>query len=91
MGWSDEIALNGQTLIFVLKDEQGQPIDGASVTAQIIRPVQDGHDFTVTLIETENHIYEAVPSFPMAGAWFVRIHATWQGKSYQSSKTMIVR
>lgn len=90
MGWSDEIALNGKTLSFSLHDAQGQFIEGAVVTAQITRPVQDGHDFTVTLIEIENHIYEVKPTFPMAGEWFIRIHATWQGKHYQSSKTILV-
>ncbi|MGB0718856.1 MAG: FixH family protein, partial [Bdellovibrionales bacterium] len=47
--WQTAAAYDNGVLTWRLLDEGAKPLDGAAVSAKLIRPVQDGNDFEVTL------------------------------------------
>lgn len=90
LGWSADIALDGGALVLTLKDKDGAPLDGAEAVAKLTRPVQDGIDFETVLQGVGSGVYRAPVSFPLPGQWQVRIFASWQGRLYQHSRTIMV-
>jgi len=91
LGWHSEMALaDDGTFVLTLKDRDMTPLSGAQVTAKIERPVQDGYDFGLPLVETGNGRYVADIDFPMPGQWRIRIFTTWQNQQYQRSMTFFV-
>lgn len=91
LGWQGDVALEGDRLVFRLKDGDGILLQGAKITARIVRPVQNGYDFEAPLAETAPGVYESEIHFPLKGQWGVRVFAQWQDKHYQSAKTLMVR
>ncbi|MCB9991986.1 MAG: FixH family protein [Rhodospirillales bacterium] len=90
LGWQADLSLGADhELRLSLADDQAKPIEGASVVAKIIRPVQDGYDFEIALTEQGSGVYKAPANLPLPGQWQVRIFATWQDKHYQHSRTII--
>ncbi len=65
------------------------PLEQASVTASIIRPVQDGYDFSVALKHVGNGVYEVKPELPFPGAWTAKLKATWDNQKFQTSYDFI--
>lgn len=90
-GWSSAITLNDSNLSFVLKDEQGQVIEGAEVTATLRRPVQDGYDASYRLSEVEGQGYQTLLKFPLPGEWDIKVSAKWQNRHYQAHQIFIIR
>lgn len=89
LGWSNEISIKNNRLIFLLSDTSGLPISGAQVKAKIIREVQAGYDLEIPLVETSRHSYEADIKFPMPGEWTIRVFSIARDHPYQvSSKIM---
>ena len=66
------------------------PIENASVTASIMRPVQEGFDFDVVLNNSGNGIYEATLQTPMPGAWTAKMKARWDNQEFQTTYSFIV-
>lgn len=66
------------------------PIENASVTAMIVRPVQAGHDFEVTFANMGNGVYEVTPETPLSGLWAAKLKATWDNKTFQTQHNFIV-
>lgn len=67
------------------------PINTASVTASIMRPVQEGYDFNVPLMHIGGGVYEANPTMPLPGAWTVKLSAIWEDKQFQTSHNFIAK
>ena len=90
--WHHELTLEGRVLRFYLADSAGTPARDANVVVKVKREVKDGHDFEVVMqpVAGEGY-YEAVLDVPMAGAWQVRVYATWQSKHYQAGKVFLIR
>lgn len=85
LGWKSEIALEGNTVYFRLRDAQSQPLAWEQATATISRPTQAGMDFTVDLRPDGSAI-----SFPLKGLWEVRVDASHRGVHYQQTKRIVV-
>lgn len=81
--------LDGKTILFRLADRSGKPLSGASVTAHILRSVQQGYDFDTPLTENERGAYQANVTFPMEGLWNINIEAVWQGHPYYISQSIM--
>ncbi|HRX96484.1 MAG TPA: FixH family protein, partial [Bacteroidales bacterium] len=64
---NDTVSYDVPMLRWKLADEQGAPLLNATVTAKLIRPVQDGHDFDISLVHKGNGIYEAPLNLPYKG------------------------
>lgn len=67
------------------------PMNNASVTASLVRRVQDGKDFDITFQNMGNGIYEAQPDMPLAGAWTAKLKAEWNNKTFQTSHDFIAK
>jgi nitrogen fixation protein FixH len=92
LGWKSTLDLvAGSDLMFVLNDKAGAPLSGATVTARMVRPTQDGHDFELPLEETAAGEYRAPVTFPLDGLWDVRIFVEWKQHQYQHSDRLIIR
>ncbi len=89
LGWKDNISLDGHALRYTLQDKHGNFPTGAEVKAKISRPTQDGYDFEVPLQRINDSTYGTDVSFPMPGAWNVRIFVKWPDRDYQSSESVL--
>ena len=67
------------------------PIENASVSASIVRPVQDGYDFEIMLAHMGGGVYEARPETPLQGLWTAKLKATWDNEQFQASHDFIVK
>ena len=94
LGWHSAVALKGDknapVLAFSLRDKDNAGLEGAHARAHIIRPVQDGYDFDLALVENGSGVYSAPVSFPLSGQWHIRVDVEWQDHQYQHNQTIIV-
>lgn len=67
------------------------PIDEATVTAALIRPVKEGYDFEIDLENKGNGLYEARPELPLHGRWTAKLIAKWDNDEFQTSHSFIAR
>lgn len=84
-------AFENGVLSWTLSDKDGTPIEHASVSAHIIRPVQDGADFDITLSHIGGGVYEAKPSFPMNGQWLAELKSVWDNQTYRTQHAFLVK
>ena len=83
-------ALQGR-LTVDLKDRQGNLLNGATVTARVVRPTSEGHDFTVDLAYQGQGRYGAEFAMPLAGQWDIRIVADHPQGDYQEVRRVVVK
>lgn len=74
-----------------LRDRDGRALDGAEVTALLIRPTSDGHDVAVALGPVGPGTYAAEAAVPLAGQWDLRIEARHPAGDWQSIRRILVR
>ncbi|HPF78049.1 MAG TPA: FixH family protein [Alphaproteobacteria bacterium] len=90
---NDTVSYDVPMLRWKLADEQGAPLLNATVTAKLIRPVQDGHDFDISLVHKGNGIYEAPLNLPYKGLWEAKLESQWtqdnQTKTYKTTYRLI--
>jgi len=67
------------------------PMQNAKVSAKIKRKIKDGHDFDIALYHVGGGVYEALPEFPMTGAWTAHLKAVWNNKTFQTRHDLIAR
>ena len=73
-----------------LADMLGQPIERAVVHTDLIRPTQAGHDFTTPLEAAAAGMYAKTLAFPLPGIWDVRVQAEHRGRTYRTTRRVIV-
>lgn len=80
LGWSATIELGTEirgtgerTLICILRDRAGQPLDGATVDAVVFSHTRGNDRATVTLLPAGSGRYEAPVRFARAGVWEFRL------------------
>ncbi len=75
--------------------ESGRFIDKATVRAKLVRPVQEGHDFDITLSYKGRGIYEAPLKLPFKGLWVAKLESQWtenkKAKTYKTTHQFIVK
>ncbi len=85
----DDISYKSPVLSWKLKDESGQPVLDAKVIGRVIRPVQDGHDFDISLVSKGDGVYEASIKPPFKGQWIIKLESQWtqnnQDKTYKTT------
>lgn len=84
LGWTGRTTYANDVLSYTLKDKTGAPISGATVKAEIRRPVTQGHDSTAVLQEAGKGVYEAKVALPLHGLWNIRIYSTWHNQTLQT-------
>lgn len=93
--WSAKIKyqrLDEKTGLLQVKlfDKNSNRIAGANIYANLKRPTQEGFDFKVPLIFS-NNFYEAKISFPLKGQWDVEIIATKGEDIFQEVKRYVIQ
>jgi len=69
----------------------GAPLTAAHVTAHIVRPVQDGHDFDLVLKSVGGGVYESKVMPPFRGLWRAGLEAKWnETQTYLTALDFIV-
>jgi nitrogen fixation protein FixH len=69
-GWLSEPAANEPAVFRVVaRTRQGEPLAGATVTGQFLRPSSSKLDVAFELVEREPGVYEAELKLPAAGSW----------------------
>jgi nitrogen fixation protein FixH len=74
-----------------LKDHSGNILDGARVTAELVRPTSEGHDFTVELPGQGQGRYTAEFALPLPGQWDIRVVADHAQGDYQEVTRVVVK
>jgi len=77
-GWQGKIAYRDGQLQLTLHDKNNRPIDGASVTMYIDRPLQEGFGNSVMLSRVGKARYAAPVTFPMPGQWDITASIVWK-------------
>lgn len=95
-GWKtklDYAAADGQSgrLTFLLTDRDGVALNAAAVSATLVRPTHEGHDFTVELTSRGDGLYSADVAFPLPGQWDVRLDATHRSGIFRARKRILVQ
>lgn len=87
----DKVEFKEGGLRWSLSYPDGSPLLDAVVSAHLFRPVQEGHDFDITLQHTGNGQYVASPAFPLKGAWEAQLKASWNThETYHKTAPLIV-
>ena len=81
----EQLCFENGVLHWNVKDEAGRPLGNARVIAKIIRPVQDGYDFEITLDYMRRGVYEAKLDLPLKGLWKAKLNCTWDDQHYQTT------
>lgn len=95
LGWILEIKYvnsqnNAGELTACLFDKNHRAIKNAKLVAKIIRPTQEGYDFTQDLIP-KNNCYFTKINFPLKGQWIFEIQAFKDDNVFQEVKRYVVQ
>ena len=83
--------LKSARLAVDLKDHSGNTLTDARVTAEMVRPTSEGHDFTVELTNQGQGRYTADFALPLPGQWDIRVIADHPQGDYQEVKWVQVK
>jgi nitrogen fixation protein FixH len=83
--------LKSARLAVDLKDHYGNLLIDARVTAEMVRPTSEGHDFSVELSYQGQGRYTADFALPLPGQWDIRVVADHTQGDYQEVKRVLVK
>lgn len=90
LDYAPEDGLTGR-LSLSLSDRHETPLNDALVTVELVRPTQEGHDFTVELAPEGAGRYATSFDFPLAGLWEARLTAEHARGSHRLTARLMVR
>jgi nitrogen fixation protein FixH len=74
-GWvGDAVAKQPSTFRVAVQTREGNPVTGAVVSGQFLRPSNSKQDVDFTLVETTPGVYEHSLILPLAGTWNLVLH-----------------
>ncbi|RUQ37633.1 MAG: hypothetical protein EKK71_03795 [Candidatus Competibacteraceae bacterium] len=74
-GWlGDPIANEPTVFRVVVRTREGEPLVGATIAGQFLRPTTSTLDVDFTLVETSAGVYESKLTLPAAGHWDLVMH-----------------
>lgn len=75
LGWQDEVSYSApdRALTLLLKDRDGRPVSGASVTATVGRSATNSFDQTLAMSESSDGRYQAAVDGLGPGTWIVNV------------------
>jgi nitrogen fixation protein FixH len=96
LGWSVATAIKqtgGKTVVLTmaLKDKSGQPISGASVAVNLVRPVAKGSDQHRAMTPIGNGRYRLAVDLPLYGQWEIRYTIDYAGGRQERSDRLVLR
>jgi len=97
LGWHEKLGFAATAgardgdLFVELSDRSGAKLDGLSVKAVVVRPVEPLPDIDVPLAETEAGHYQAHLALSRPGQWEVRVAARRGDDIFQFAQRIIVK
>lgn len=94
LGWTAAVDFRASgpqqgRLVVTLLDRDGTPLTQAKAQAELVRPTQEGYDFTVPLVREGEH-FAADLDLPLAGQWEVRLAVSRGADSFHQRERIIV-
>ena len=91
LGWNVSVAFepNGDRrgrVVARARDAAGAPLEGAAVTARLVRPTQNGYDMQVTLAAEGGGIYAADIELPLPGLWEIQTQIVHRSDVYRTAQ-----
>lgn len=71
------------------QDATGAPLDGATVTARLVRPTQAGHDKDVVLASRGNGVYATEVELPLSGLWDIQAQIEHRSDIYRTAQRIL--
>jgi nitrogen fixation protein FixH len=92
LGWqvAADTLSNGRAVLH-LKDRNGQPLTGAKIEANAIRPIGPVHATRLQFLPTEDGSYLADMALPLRGQWDLMVHAVRAGQEYRVTRRVLVK
>lgn len=72
-----------------VQDAAGAPLDGATVTARLVRPTQAGHDMDVALVSRGNGVYATEVELPLSGLWDIQTQIAHRSDIYRTAQRIL--
>ena len=96
LGWRARVevenAAHGRVRIILhLQDKAGDPLDGAVVHSDLIRPTHEGYDLSAQLKPLGGGRYGAEFTLPLAGQWDVRVAAHADDRRYLLQDRVVIQ
>ncbi|MGE5476452.1 MAG: FixH family protein [Bacteroidales bacterium] len=73
------------------RDRAGKPVEGLTVSADVIRPTAKGLDRQIKLPPHGNGVYGGTYTLPARGVWDMDVAANGGGSSYQHSQRFVIK
>jgi nitrogen fixation protein FixH len=73
------------------RDASGEPLDGAIVTAWLVRPTQAGHDLRLALAPETGGIYAAEVRLPLPGQWDIKTQIEHPSGTYRTVRRIVAQ
>lgn len=95
LGWdvrlvTEKLGSRQIELTLTLKDDTGVPITSAGVEGALVRPVQEGNDFGVSLSHQGAGRYVAAVETPLAGQWDLDLVVVVGDDSYRLRERLMI-
>ncbi|MFZ2620826.1 MAG: FixH family protein, partial [Alphaproteobacteria bacterium] len=92
LGWQvvRQVSTFPANLTYTIANAQGHPLTGATVIAQILRPLSANVPVSLPLPETAAGTYTAPTTWPAAGQWQVNLTITHHGHTLHTEERMII-
>jgi nitrogen fixation protein FixH len=89
LGWTAAIAMApGNDLRVTVKDRDGRPVEGLTVSAVLERPATEAGRETLTFVRASPGVYQARAGH-LSGAWDVRVRAVdGQGRPFEAEERL---
>ena len=94
LGWQGKVAYDAARgrLSVILADRAGRPLTGLRLSAQWLRPTQEGFDREIALTELAAVSYCAAIRPPLPGQWDVRVTVRDGGRvRFHAQKRIVVQ
>lgn len=96
LGWTVSVAFEPTgaqrgDLSVLAFDVDGNPLSGATVTAQLFRPTQAGYDKHITLNPAGAGIYKAEVELPLRGQWDIRTQIERRPDVYRTVERIVTQ
>lgn len=96
LGWKVAVAFGATgeqsgRLTVRVADDAGAPLEGATVTARLVRPIQAGYDMDITLAPAGAGTYEAALELPLRGQWDIQTLIEHRSGAYRTAERIVMQ
>lgn len=94
LGWTVTVAYEARgekrgRIVVSARDKAGAPLDGAAVTARLVRPTQAGHDLSLALAPDGEGVYTGEVELPLSGLWDIQTRIAHLSDVYRTTQRTV--